>query len=379
MPREIKVGLLVLGSLVVLAVSIFLVGTKEHLFVPKNRYFIKFSTAGGLNEGNPVQLNGVDVGSVERITLPEDVSQEKLTVWIRVERRYSERIRQDSEAKIKTLGLLGDKYVDITSGSSDATVISDEGEIPAAPATDVDKLIASGEDVVTNVVAISHTLNDILGRLDRGEGLLGLMTNENEESKQARASLVDTLSSVQAISKRIRSGRGTVGRLIFDDTLGLRLTNAVDRFDRVMHSLDEGDGLLPSLINDPSMRDRAANLISNLGTLTTNLQTVSERLQGDQGLLPKMLNDAEYGEQITEELQSLIKNLDLISQRLENGDGTVGMLINDPQVYEALNDVIVGVNESRLLRWLIRNRQKKGIEKRYQEATQQPGSGEPTH
>lgn len=379
MPREVKVGLLVLASLVVLAISIFLVGTKEHLFVPKNHYSIQFSTAGGLNEGNPVQLNGVDVGSVERITLPEDVSKEKLTVWIRVERRYAERIRQDSEAKIKTLGLLGDKYVDITSGSSGASIIPDKGEIPAAPATDVDKLIASGEDVVTNVVAISHTLNDILGRLDRGEGLLGLMTNENEESKKARSSLVDTLASVQDISKRIRSGRGTLGRLVYDDALGLRLTNAVDRFDTVMHALDEGDGLLPALLHDPSMRERAATLMKNLATLSSNLQSVSERLQGDRGLLPKMLNDTEYGDQISDELQSLIKNLDLISGRLESGDGTIGMLINDPKVYEAVNDIIVGVNESRLLRWLIRNRQKKGIEKRYEEATQQPESNSTSH
>jgi phospholipid/cholesterol/gamma-HCH transport system substrate-binding protein len=378
MPREIKVGLLVLAALVVLAISIFLVGTKEHLFVPKNRYSIQFSTASGLNQGNPVQLNGVDVGTVERIMLPEDVSQEKLTVWVRVESRYGDRIREDSRAKIKTLGLLGDKYVDVTSGSSEAKVIPDGGEIPAAPATDVDRLIASGEDVVTNIVAISHTLNDILGRLDRGEGLLGLMTKESEQSRQARESLVDTISSVRDISKQVRSGRGSVGRLIYDDTLAGRLSVAVDRFDSVMRTLDEGEGLLPKLLHDPEMRDRAATLLQNVETLTGQLQTVSERLQGEEGLLPRMLNDKEYGAQVTDELESLIRNLNLVAGRVQAGDGTLGMLIQDPQIYHAVNDIIVGVNESKFLRWLIRHEQKKGIKKRYNDAAEEQTPGDAT-
>lgn len=374
MPREVKVGLLVLAALVVLAISIFLVGTKEHLFVPKNRYSIQFSTASGLNEGNPVQLNGVDVGSVEEISLPEEVSKEKLTVWIRVERRYGERIREDSEAKIKTLGLLGDKYVDITSGSSEAKVIPNGGEIPAAPATDVDRLIASGEDVVTNIVAISHTLNDILGRLDRGEGLLGLMTTESDQSREARQSLVDTITSVKQISKQIRSGRGSIGRLVYDDSLATQLSEAVTRFDSVMRSLDEGEGLVPELLHDKEMRDRATALVQNLETLTHNLQAVTENLQGDEGLLPRMLNDKEYGSQVSDELKSLVHNLNVVSGRLESGDGTIGMLIQDPQVYQAVNDILVGVNQSRFLRWLIRHEQKKGIKKRYDDAVSEDQS-----
>jgi hypothetical protein len=52
---------------------------------------------------------------------------------------------------------------------------------------------------------------------------------------------------------------------------------------------------------------------------------------------------------------------------VSRGDGTAAKLINDPQIYDAVNDVIIGINESRILRWLIRNRQKKGIEKRYED------------
>jgi len=62
-----------------------------------------------------------------------------------------------------------------------------------------------------------------------------------------------------------------------------------------------------------------------------------------------------------------VDRLSEASRKLTEGQGTVPMLLNDPQIYDAVNDVIIGVNESRILRWLIRNRQKKGLERRYKD------------
>ncbi len=93
---------------------------------------------------------------------------------------------------------------------------------------------------------------------------------------------------------------------------------------------------------------------------------------GTKGLLNTLLSDEEYGRQVSGDLQQLISNLNRLTEKLERGDGTLGALISDPGVYEAVNDILVGINESKLLRWLIRNRQKKGIEKRYEEAQAVP-------
>jgi len=75
--------------------------------------------------------------------------------------------------------------------------------------------------------------------------------------------------------------------------------------------------------------------------------------------------------EVAADLQQLLHNLQVISGRLEQGEGTVGRLLEDPSLYEAMNDVAVGVDESRFLRWLVRNRQKKGIKKRYREAQEE--------
>ena len=67
-----------------------------------------------------------------------------------------------------------------------------------------------------------------------------------------------------------------------------------------------------------------------------------------------------------------------MADKLNDGDGTVPRLVNDPAVYDSINDILIGVNESKFLRWLIRNRQKKGIKKRYQEELAEAPPGTPT-
>ena len=103
---------------------------------------------------------------------------------------------------------------------------------------------------------------------------------------------------------------------------------------------------------------------------TYDIRRVSELAaafrEGD-GLLAKLLQDEQMSEEITRDLREMLHNLNLLSQRLESGEGTLGKLIEDPEVYEALNDILVGVDNSKMLRWLVRNRQKSGIEERYNE------------
>ena len=165
---SIKVGLLLLGGLGALMVSILLIGEQNNLFRSMNRYYVRFPDVDGLQAGNPVQLNGVAVGRVSSIVLPEDPDEDLLTVWIAVDRRFAMRVRKDSQARIQTLGLLGDKYIELTSGTGNAVVVTSGGEIATAPATDVDRLIHSGEDAVQNIVAISSSLARILDRVENG-------------------------------------------------------------------------------------------------------------------------------------------------------------------------------------------------------------------
>jgi len=224
--REIRVGLVILGAMLVLAAGIFLIGSKNNLFARKTRYYVEFDSVAGLKPGSPVQLDGVDVGTIEKVVLSENPQKKDIRVWIRIDDDYTARIRGPvdpnalvkeqpaSRARIKTLGLLGDKFIDLNSGSPVYPPIPEEGQILAAQPTNVDALIASGEDVMDNVVEISHSLNKILARMERGEGILGQLTSDTPEGRRLQGSLVGASESLERIALKVENGQGPIPRLL---------------------------------------------------------------------------------------------------------------------------------------------------------------------
>jgi phospholipid/cholesterol/gamma-HCH transport system substrate-binding protein len=368
--REIQVGLLVLAALAVLAVGILLVGQQSNLFRPTNRYFVEFNNVAGLAPGNPVQLNGVDVGRVSSVILPEEPGEVDLRVWITVDSRFAPRIRRDSQARIKTLGLLGDKFIEVTSGSPEFPAIRDGGQIPTSAATTLDELMASGEDMMDNVMSISSSLRNILARMEEGEGILGQLTQDTPEGERLTTSIVGTAESVERIAKAVEEGEGPLPRLLNDPEMSRSLDESLARLESVLIKFDEGDGALPMLLNDAEAAARLRTTLANLERTSADLLALAQEIESSDGLVQRLLIDEEYADRVAGEIEATVARVDRLSRELAEGEGTAARLIHDPQIYQSINDILIGINESRLLRWLVRNRQQKGIEKRYEDAVE---------
>lgn len=372
--KSIRVGLLVSVALVVLMVFLFFIGSEQKIFSRKNEYEVRFDSVAGLAEGNPVKISGVTVGVVKDIRLPRDPKAKDVDISLMVDRKYAERIRGDSRARLKKLGLLaGDNYIDITPGSPRFDALEPGATIPAQRQTNVDQLISSGEDLVDNFVQISYSLKNVLARIDRGEGVLGELTTAPETKQRMTDTVLTTLNKTNALLSHIESGKGLVGKLVYDDKYADQLTTSLSSSaqslasitGRVQHDLDAGNGALPALLSDPEGKKKVYELVDNLRTTSANLALFSASLKNGQGLVPRLLNDKQYGDQALTEFQQLVTQLDQAVKKINAGEGTAGKIINDPTVYESINDILIGINESKMLRWLIRNRQEKGIEKRY--------------
>jgi phospholipid/cholesterol/gamma-HCH transport system substrate-binding protein len=372
--KTVRVGILVSGALIVLMIFLFFIGAEQKIFSRKNEYEVRFDSVAGLAEGNPVKISGVTVGVVKDIVLPRDPKQKDVNIRLMVDRKFAERIRRDSRARLKKLGLLaGDSYIDITPGSPRFDAL-DPGEIiPAQRQTNVDQLISSGEDLVDNFVQISYTLKNILGRIDRGEGLIGELTTQPETKQRLTDTVLTTLNKTNAVLSHVESGKGLLGKLIYDDKYGDELGASLSTTAQSLQTLvgevqanfKSGNGALPALLSDPEGKKKVFALIDNLNTTSQNLATFSASLQNGQGLVPRLLNDKPYGDQALSEFKGLLAQLNQTVAKVNQGQGSAGRLINDPAVYESINDILIGINESKLLRWLIRNRQQSGIDKRY--------------
>jgi len=370
---SIRVGALVTASAVVLMMFLFFIGSEQKIFSRKNEYKVRLDTVAGLAEGNPVKISGVTVGVVKDIYLPRDPRQKDVDITLMVDRKYSDRIRADSRARMKKLGLLsGDSYIDISPGSPRFDPLEPGSLIPAARQTNVDQLISSGEDLVDNLVQISYSMKNILARVDRGEGLIGELTSTPETKQRITETFLATLNKANSILSHVEAGKGLVGKLVYDDKYADQLTTSLAQTAsslqvvsaNIQHSFDTGQGTLPALLSDPDGKKKVLELVENLRVTSANLATFSNSMQKGQGLVPRLLNDKQYGDQALSEFVMLVHQLNDAVGKLSNGQGTAGRLINDPSVYESINDILIGINESKMLRWLIRNRQERGIEKR---------------
>jgi phospholipid/cholesterol/gamma-HCH transport system substrate-binding protein len=359
-----RVGLLLLVALAVFAAAIFLIGERRNLFTSKNDYSIFLDSVTGLDKGSNVQLDGVNVGSVADIVLAEDVRQSQIEVHVRIDSRYAGRLREDSMARTRTLGLLGDKYIEISSGTASFPELPDGGRIGTAPVTDVDRLRTSGEDLLQNVTRITEQLTTILGRMERGEGLLGELTRDVEPDRKVTTDLLETLEQIRGMFTDLRTGDGPLPRLLNDQALGDKLASTVTRLDSIAGKIESGGGAASMLLTDAEQRDRLERSLASIEKATANLEKVSVELQGTTGLLPKLVNDAAYGERLSAQLAALLENLNRVAEKLDHGQGSAALLINDPQLYIAIKDIISGVDESAILKKILKNRQKKGAEKR---------------
>ena len=184
-----------------------------------------------------------------------------------------------------------------------------------------------------NVVQISHSLNTILSRMERGEGLLGDLTGETPSGQRLRSSLIGTSESLQRIANKVENGRGPLPRLLNDRAMAEQLAQSLDRFESLLDQAQNGPGLLPGLLNDPASRTQFNDTLASLNKVARDLQGFTADLETSDALLPRLVKDEEYGREVAEQVRQFVQRLNEISAKISSGPGTASKLINDPQIY----------------------------------------------
>jgi phospholipid/cholesterol/gamma-HCH transport system substrate-binding protein len=381
--RRFRVGLVVLVALVFVMFGVLMVGKRAHLFTSKLPYQTQFESAAGLVSGNPVRLNGVTVGNVLQVNLSPDPADQTVRVVYEVDRKIAPRLRTGTTAAIKTIGLLGDKYVELVGGKADEPVVEPGGTIKAAAGGGLDDILKGSGDLLTDLSAIARSLKNILGRTEEGKGFIGeLFAPGSEQGGRLANTLNGTLTNLNAVLGKINRGEGLAGKLLADerygDQVGRSLQAAVTSlrnvFGKIEDGMNKGTGAIPALLTDPEGKKKIYDLVDRLSATAGALASVAENLKSGKGALPTLLHDERFGREFTGNLRDLSRRLDSIARKLDGGQGTVGKLINDPAIFDAAHHLVVGIDESALLRWLIKNRQRSGIRKRYAtESGKSPG------
>ena len=359
---------------------IYALGAKSRLFEAKYTIHAEFSEVGGLAEGATVRLAGVQIGRVSGVELPRQPGG-KVRIDLSIARRFSDRVRKDSVARIETQGLLGDKIIEITVGTAGAPPIGPGEVIASKDPADLGQVVSQGAQTVKDVAAVAASLREIAEGLQKSRVIedagaavantrkvtdqVARIVNEVERGKGWANALIyqepvalrqldAVVASTQKLLDRIERGEGAAGVLTSGDSTAAarRLVAAMDRLARAVEQPDEG-GLLPGLLVDPKYK----SVLEDLRVVSRNHRDVSDRLAGGKGTLGALVKD-EPGEpgirQASQDLQTALANLREITTKINEGEGTLGALIADPTVYEQLVSILDGASRSRLLRGLLR-------------------------
>jgi phospholipid/cholesterol/gamma-HCH transport system substrate-binding protein len=215
---EIKVGIFVVVILFLFGVGVFVIGSHQKYFQRQYALWASFSNIQGLIVGAPVSLAGLTVGRVNTIIFPEDPREKTIKVELKIKKGVQKRIRKDSIASIQTMGLLGDKYVEISLGSPENKVLQDGDYIESAHPFDLFAYATKLEEAIDVINTILVDVREISSQVRGGKGLLHAILYD-----PAGGELVNNLSSAAKsadnIVKKVERGEGTLGGIINDPTV----------------------------------------------------------------------------------------------------------------------------------------------------------------
>ena len=326
---QLKVGLLTLASLIILTIGVFLISGQVGFFTKKVAIRTLAPDAGGLKNGAPVRLTGIDVGTVRdvRISGIPDASQ-SVEIVMDVVSRYQPQIHTDSEAYLVAEGLLGERYINISKGTPGSPSIAPGATVPFHATAEFSELVGGSRDLIDNMNVLTSRVNGVVGKIESGEGTIGKLIQD--ESLYNR--LDSTVNAAQQLVTEMSSGKGSIGRLVQTDDLYQHVDLAVAKLQQVADSLQNGDGTVPRLIRDPALYQKADQLLARGNVLIDNVN------QG-KGTLGKLAQD----EELYQRINDAAGNTNKILASLEKGDGTMGRLLHDPVLYENLNNTSLEV------------------------------------
>jgi len=193
MSTAFRLGAFIVGSLLVLTAGIFLIGSKEFLFSTTYAIRTDFQNVGGLIDGAQVRVGGIPEGTVKHIELPKRPDQ-KVAVLMNLQHSTQNVLKKDSVASIKSEGLLGDKYVEISFGSDQAGSLKNGDTIPSAPPIDISDLIQKTNEILDstkgtmqNMEVATDNLKSIGTKINQGQGTVGALINDKSIYREASA------------------------------------------------------------------------------------------------------------------------------------------------------------------------------------------------
>ncbi|MGH9500200.1 MAG: MlaD family protein [Terriglobales bacterium] len=340
---QLKVGITVLAASITLAILILLMSGTGGIFTHKITLISYFDNAGGLREGAPVRLQGVDIGNVTRIVVVPESSRQlaPVQVTMKVIPKYRKNIRKDSVTTLSTAGVLGETYIDIDSSVAKGPEAKEGDVMPTRESPQIEDVVRASQSTLQNMDSLLKRVDRIVAFVESGQGSIGKMIYDNGLYNQLNA----TVAQLQSVVAEVANGKGSLGKLLVDDKLYNSANDSIDKLNKIIDDLRAGKGTAGKFLNDSALYDNANKTIANVKAMTDDINA-------GKGAIGVMARDQEFANK----LKITMDNVAKLSQELNNPEGSIGKFLHDPALYDNTNNLLV---ETRSLIKAIRENPKK--------------------
>ena len=285
---ETKLGIFVFLAVLAAWAIVETLGSVD-LFHHGIRISAQFNTVQDLKVGDRVKMAGVEIGSVEDIQLTDN----KVKVVMKL--HDAAEVKTDSKAAVKFTGLMGQNFVAIDFGSQGASPVQNGTELPTYEQPDLNAVMGKLDSAVDGIQSMTKTFAS-----DDIHNLFGPL---GDFFKSHKDELGATIQNITNITGQIASGQGTVGKMIYQDTLY--------------------NSALTTVSNLQTASASAQDMIANITMVVTNASN-------GRGTLGKLMTD----DSLYYATESSMTNLNQILQKINNGNGTIAQLVNNPEFYK---------------------------------------------
>jgi len=325
---QLRVGITVIAASLTLGFLLFLMSGTAGLFTPRITVKSYFDNAQGLRPGAPVRLSGVDIGNVQKIVIvpDRDKQQTPVEVIMKLSTKYGYALHRDSVTSLDTAGVLGETFLDIDSSQAIGPPLQDGDTLPTQVHPDFNQVVRASQSTLQNMDALLKRADRILAFAESGKGSIGKLIYDPTLYNRLSATVAD----FQKIVNDVGNGQGSLGALISRNDAYEKFTAVLDKMNGVIDDIQQGKGTAGKILKDPALYNNANDVVANL-------KKVTEDINAGKGTLGKLTKD----EELAKKLDTTITKLSQLTTELEQGQGTLGKLFKDQTLYTNANQMLV--------------------------------------
>lgn len=273
---SIRTGVVVSTALFIFLLTIFFSGNIFSAFTPKYSVYVIMSNVQGLRSGAPVWLYGFEIGSVKDIT----IQNQKAYVQIQFNKKYAATIHSNAEAVIMTMGILGDKFIEINPGTPENPLISSGDTISGKSAIEFDQIMAITSSVLTQLDSSLSQLSIFISSISNKEGSFGKLITDPHLYDQ----LTVTVKSLNNFTNELTNSKGSFSKLLNDTSLYANLNEASEELTYLISKIDHGlqnGGIASDLINNDTLATDIHQSINSLKAAANSVKNLFNDIQNN--------------------------------------------------------------------------------------------------